>query len=244
MRRLPVLLVAASLLLAAPFSSSIAGVPDKASKAINKGDFKTAVNEMRPAAENGDRDSQFMMGMFYDAGKGVAQDPAAAASWYRKAAEQDHLPAQLFLGVLYHNGEGVKQDYTEAARWFRAPADSGIAPAQFYLGWMYAVGNGVEKDSTEAINWLAKAAAQGNTRAMGMLATELFSRHRDDQDLVDAYAWSHLAAELDPIQAMTSARGVIEQYCDGEQIKRGKATMAEWKRKWSSEAKVRSSGKK
>jgi TPR repeat protein len=65
-----------------------------------------------------------------------------------------------------------------------------------------------------------------------MLATELFSRHRDDQDLVDAYAWSHLAAERDPIQAMTSARGVIEQYCNSEQTKRGKAVLAEWNRRW------------
>lgn len=72
-----------------------------------------------------------------------------------------------------------------------------------------------------------------------MLATELFSRHRDDQDLVDAYAWSHLAAETDAIQAMTSARGVIEKYCSKEQIKQGKALMAEWKKKWAGEAKAR-----
>ncbi len=76
---------------------------------------------------------------------------------------------------------------------------------------------------------------------MGMLATALFSRSRDDRDLVDAYAWSHLAAELDPVQAMTSARSVIERYCNGEQKKRGKAVMTEWKRKWSDETKTRTS---
>ena len=51
-----------------------------------------------------------------------------------------------------------------------------------------------------------------------------------------------LAADMDPIQAMTSARGVIEQYCNKEQTKRGKAVMAEWKRRWSDEAKKQPSG--
>lgn len=204
-----------------------------------KGDFKTVLRETRPLAEKGDRDAQFIMGMLYDAGNGVTQDQTVAASWYRKAAEQNQLVAQVFLGALYHSGQGVKKDYAEAARWFRAPADSGYEQAQFYLGWIYAVGNGVKEDHSEAIKWLAKSAAQQNTRAMGMLATELFSRHRDDRDLVDAYAWSHLAAETDAIQAMTSARGVIEQYCSKEQIKQGKALMAEWKKKWASEAKAR-----
>jgi len=90
---------------------------------------------------------------------------------------------------------------------------------------------------------LTLSAAQRNTRAMGLLVVELFQRSRDgqndDQDLVDAYAWSHLAAEADPVQAMTSARFLTEKYCTAEQQKRGKALMAEWKRKWSKEAKAR-----
>ena len=80
----------------------------------------------------------------------------------------------------------------------------------------------------------------GPGREAGLrLATALFSRSRGDQDRVDAYTWSHLAAELDPVQAATSARGVIEKYCNDEQTKRGKAAMAEWKRKWSNEPRSR-----
>jgi TPR repeat protein len=130
-----------------------------------------------------------------------------------------------------HDGRAVE------AGLLRAPADSGNDQAQFYLGAMYARGSGVRQDDSEAIQWLTKSAAQRNTRAMGMLATALFSRSRDDQDSVDAYAWSHLAAELDPVQAMTSARSVIEQYCNNEQKMRGKSVIAEWNRKWSNERK-------
>ena len=210
---------------------------DHAWKAIQKGDYRTALAELDPLAAKGDPNAQFLLGMLYDAGHGVPQDQARAASLYRKAAEQKHLPAQLFLGILYYSGQGVTKDPAEAARWFRGAAEGGNAEAQFYLGSLYATGSGVTQDDSAAILWFGKAAAQQHTRAMGMLATALFSRHRGDQDLVDAYAWSHLAAEMDAVQAMTSARAVIEQYCNDDQKKRGQRAMADWKRKWSSEGK-------
>ena len=240
MRHVPVLLAASLLLSSALFSSSIASPTDKAAQAMQKGDFKVALDELRPLAAKNDPNAQFMLGMLYDAGKGVAQDQAAAVSWYRRAAKQNHLIAQLYLGAMLYSGQGVSQDYAEAARWLQGPAQSGNDQAQFYLGSMYANGAGVKKDEARAIDWLTRSATQQNTRAMGMLASALFTRSQGHGDeLVDAYAWSHLAAEMDPIQAMTSARVLIEKYCSKEQTKRGKAAMAEWKRKWSNEKKTR-----
>ena len=236
MRYVPALLVVA--LLCASSCSSAAPGTDKAVEAMQKGDFKTALAELRPRVAKGDPNAQFLLGMMYDTGHGVTQDQAAAASLYEKAAVQRHTLASVYLGALYYSGEGVKQDYAKAARWFRAPADSGNDLAQFYLGAMYADGSGVKKDEDEAIRWLGKSAAQRNPRAMGMLATTLFSRSRDDRDRVEAYAWSHLAAEMDPIQASTSARVVIEKYCTDDQKKRGKALMSEWKKKWAAEEKA------
>jgi TPR repeat protein len=144
--------------------------------------------------------------------------------------------AQLFLGALLLSGEGGKQDPAEAARWFRAPAESGNDEAQFQLGALYAQGKGIEKDQDEAIRWLIRSATQRNTRAMGLVATELFSRSRDAQDRIDAYVWSHLAAEYDPVQATTSARIVIANYLSEEQKKKGEAAISAWKRRWRSEA--------
>jgi len=222
----------AFLAFAAPPSAG-GHATDAAVVAMKKGDFQRALDTLRPLAAKGDPDAEFLLGMLYDAGNGVAQDQAIAASWYRKAAEQKHLLAQLFLGVLFYAGQGVEQDYRQAARWLQAPADSGNAQAQFYLGSMYAAGTGVEKDDAEAIRWLAKSAAQRNTSAMGLLATTLFARSRDEQDLIDAYVWSHLAAEYDRVQAMTSARVLIERYCSSEQKQKAKRAIAEWKRRWS-----------
>src|SRR5262245_27958254 len=241
MRQVSALLVSSLLLLAVPLASSSASGTDEAVAAMQAGDFKTALDELRPLAQKNDPNAQFLLAMLYDSGNGVAQDQSVAASWYRKAAGQEHLLAQVFLGVLLYSGEGVKQDYAEAARWFRAPADGGNDQAQFYLGSMYARGEGVEKDASRAIEWLTRSATQRNTRAMGMLATELFSRSRDEQDLVDAYVWSHLAADYDPVQAMTSARSVIEGYCNDPQKERGEKAISEWKRRGTKETNGRAS---
>lgn len=225
-----------SILLLAPCYSLHALTTDRAVQAIQKGDFELALKELRPLIEKNDPNAQFLMGMLYEAGNGVPQNPALAVSWYGKAAEQNHLVAQLFLGILYYSGNGVAKDYKKAAQWFQAPASDGNDEAQFYLGSMYAEGNGVKKDESKAITWFAKASAQKNTRAMGMLATLLFSRNQDEQDLIDAYVWSHLAAEYDPVQAGTSARVVIEKYCTKAQIKAAKKSIAEWKKKWKTVA--------
>ena len=113
-----------SILLLAPSSSSHALTTDKAVKAMGKGDFELALKELRPLIEKNDPNAQFLMGMLYDAGKGVPQDQAIAASWYRKAAEQNHLMAQTFLGVFYYSGTGVEKDCKKAAHWLKAPANT------------------------------------------------------------------------------------------------------------------------
>ncbi len=65
-------------------------------------------------------------------GRGVPQDPAAAAAWYRKAADQGYPEAQNNLGVMCERGEGVLQDYAAAVSWYRRAAEEGYAgaPAQ------------------------------------------------------------------------------------------------------------------
>ena len=205
---------------------------DEAARAIQKGDFKTALDKLRPLAKEGDPNAQFFMGMLYDAGNGAPQDQSIAASWYRKAAEQNHVGGQLYLGVLYYSGQGVQQDYKQAAHWLQKASDKGNDMAQFYLGSMFAEGNGVEKSTSKAIDLFTKASVQKNTRAMGMLATLLFSRNQNEQDLIDAYVWSHLAAEYDLVQFNTSARHVIAKYCNAKQTELAKKSIADWKSKW------------
>ncbi len=61
---------------------------DEATAAYQRGDYVTAIRELRPLAEQGVAEAQFNLGNMYDKGRGVPQDYAEAVQWYRKAAEQ------------------------------------------------------------------------------------------------------------------------------------------------------------
>ena len=106
---------------------------NQAAWAANVPDFR----ETLQAAERGDAQAQFNLGMMYYKGRGVSQDDAEAFKWYRQAAERGVAEAQFNLGVMYDKGRGVSQDDAEAVRWYRQAADQGFARAQFLLGAMY-----------------------------------------------------------------------------------------------------------
>ena len=90
------------------------------------------IETMRKAAEAGDADAQYDLGLMYHDGEGVPEDYVEAVKWFRKAAEQGHAAAQFYLGIAYHGGVGVPKDDAEAVKWLRKAAEQGHARAQFY----------------------------------------------------------------------------------------------------------------
>ena len=77
----------------------------------------------RKAAEQGDAQAQFNLGLCYANGDGVQKDLTQAVFWLRKAADQGDAEAQFNLGVCYANGYGVQKDLTQAVFWFCKAAD-------------------------------------------------------------------------------------------------------------------------
>ena len=141
---------------------------DEGVKAVQKGDFATAVKIWTPLAEKGSREAQFNLAVMYDDGMGVPEDNAKAAKWYRKAAENGFPQAQLLLGIMYVEGEGVSEDTEEALNWLLKAAKhkDGIgADAQARIGRIYERGLGVEKDDVTAYVWFSVAAANGSDEA-------------------------------------------------------------------------------
>lgn len=151
--RAAALTLAVSLLISSPSS---AGYDDGAA-ALLRGDYATALAELRPIGAAGDARAQLLLGNMYVQGKGVAKDAAVAAAWYRKAAEQGLARAQVSLGALYRNGEGVPKDYAEAARWYRAAAEQNLAAGQLSLGAAYFYGHGVQQSYVRAHMWFSLA---------------------------------------------------------------------------------------
>lgn len=80
-------------------------------EALGKADFKTALVQLQPLAEQGNATAQFNLGLMYFNGTGVAQDDQAAVKWFRLAAEQNDAFAQFALGNMYYMGRGVEQNF-------------------------------------------------------------------------------------------------------------------------------------
>jgi len=99
-------------------------------------DYAEAVGWYRKAAEQGDVEAQYGLGLMYDNGQGVPQDYAEAVKWYRKAAEYGDADAHYALGVMYSEGQGVTQDDAVAVMWYRTAAELGSAEAHDALAVM------------------------------------------------------------------------------------------------------------
>jgi hypothetical protein len=111
--------------------------------------------QLRAAAEGGDAEAQYKLGMVYHNGGGKEhpRDYEAAMKWLRLAADQGNVQAEDWVGAMYYRGEGVAQDYGEAVRWYRVAAEKGNAHAQWQLVDMYQRGIGVPRDLEESKRW-------------------------------------------------------------------------------------------
>jgi len=102
---------------------------DEGVAAYDRGDYATALRELRVLAEQGHAGAQFNLGVMYGNGQGVTQDYVQAVKWYRKAAEQGDADAQFNLALMYDNGQGVPQDYVQAHMWLNLAA-AGLPPGE------------------------------------------------------------------------------------------------------------------
>lgn len=137
-----------------------AGIDDGVA-AYDKGDYTTAMAELRPLADAGDARAQFYLGEIYEGGLGVDQNDAQALEWYRRAAEQGLAKAQYHLGLLYEIGRNVPRNYATAAAWHRRAAEQGYAPAQSSLARLYLSGLGTKPDVVQAHVWSNLAVLSG-----------------------------------------------------------------------------------
>ena len=106
---------------------------NKGINAYHRGDYATALNNLKPLAEQGHVDAQKMLGWLYQNGYGVIQNYKAAMKWYKLAAEQGDAAAHSNLGAMYGDGLGVTQDNIRAYMWWHIAASQGIEDAKWNL---------------------------------------------------------------------------------------------------------------
>ncbi len=116
---------------------------------------------LQEAANGGDAEAQYQLGLIFLYGNNVPKDAAKAAEWFSKASEQGYLPARREMGIMLASGEGVEPDMEKAVEYLSQAADSLDPSALYHLGLMYEVGTGVEKDLQKCVRMLAYAAEMG-----------------------------------------------------------------------------------
>jgi TPR repeat protein len=177
------------------FSSANAADFEAGWAAYKAKDYKTALQEWRPLAEQGDAAAQNALGNVHRIGHGVLKDYKKSVEWFTLAAEQGHTGAQYYLGQMYRKGQGVTQDNKQAFKWYNLAAQQGDATAQFNLGIMYRKGEGVIQDLKKAVKWYTLAAEQGVATAQFNLGVMYSKGQGVLKDYKQSFKWYSLAAE-------------------------------------------------
>uniref|UniRef100_A0A914WE36 Protein kinase domain-containing protein n=1 Tax=Plectus sambesii TaxID=2011161 RepID=A0A914WE36_9BILA len=186
------------------------------------------INEYRKAAEQGDAESQYQLGLMYREGKGVLQSDGEAAKWFKKAAEQGNADAQFSLGRMYQNGRGVPQSDEETVKWFRKSAEQGDADAQAVLAVIYEYGLGVPQSDEEALKWRIKAAEHGNAEAQSSLGSMYKNGEGVPQSDEEAVKWYRKGAEQGNADAQEE---LAVMYQNGQGVLKSEEEALKWYRK-------------
>lgn len=91
------------------------------------------VAELKAAADGGNKDSQYALGMKYYEGDGVAKNMSMAFQYLKPLADAGYTKAYFPVAEMYHRGQGVAKDRDAAEQWYQKAADAGNAKAKNIL---------------------------------------------------------------------------------------------------------------
>jgi TPR repeat protein len=106
-------------------------VIDEAIHALGNGrkeDYVRAVQLLRPLADQGDAQAEYVLGRSYYLS--APESAVEAVKWYKKAAEQGYAMAQYMLGNAYQEGVGVLRDVVAAHMWLNLAAAGNQSAAE------------------------------------------------------------------------------------------------------------------
>jgi TPR repeat protein len=87
------------------------------------------IEHLRAAADNGNAEAMFLLGVCLAEGRKLEQDYREAAKWFHAASKKGHVRATVSLGFLYSKGRGVRLDQKIAFKLWREAQQKGDALA-------------------------------------------------------------------------------------------------------------------
>lgn len=182
-------------------------------------DPRASIDALARAAERGDAKAQYLYGLRFAEGDGVALDDLKAAQWIEKAATQGLPIAQYRMGVLYERGKGVSRDLGSAMEWYERAARAGNRKAMHNLAVIYADGSSGQPDYAQAARWFQAGAELGLKDSQFNLAI-LYERGLGVQpDLIEAYRWYAAAAAQGDTDARARVQAIEEKLSADDLVK-------------------------
>lgn len=168
--------------------------------------------KLRKAAESGNAEAQFRLGVLYGNGDGVDLNHDKALGWFRQAARQGHENALITMAWMYANGAGVEADDDKAREFYLLAAEHGSAKAQYVAATMYRFAQyGVRQDLPKALHFYTLAANQGFPTAQFALGKMLIEGKVMEKDQVTALQWLMLAEANGSQRAGDYIKEILQQ---------------------------------
>ena len=151
----------------------------------------------KQAAEQGDADGLYYMGVYYGTGDVVAQDYKKSITYLEQAADKGHLDAIFQLGVYYMFGFGVEKDMHKAIQLFELAADNDHCEAAAWAGQIYESGTyGIKTDYKKSFKYYMIAAKQDHQEAMWYVIQGYLYGQGTKRDYAKAWEWVEKAESL------------------------------------------------
>jgi TPR repeat protein len=182
---------------------------------------QAAFDACKTFADQGSTQALYQLGIYYEKGDGSKTYPQKAAEVYWRAATSRHLEAQFNLALLYAQGSLGDIDLISAHHWFEQAAQAGLKEAQFNLAHYYQEGFGCVVDLKKSFELYQQAADQGYVSAWQNLAVMHYKGEGTDENKIEAYAWTLLAAKSNNAEAL-AAEPTMTQDLTADEIIEGK----------------------
>ena len=165
--RCPVLLLSAALVAGCMTRTPCPAIGAATDTSIGNTDFAltdASTDALQCHAARGDKAAQLELGIRYDEGRGVAADPARAASLYAAAAA-------FTSGLMFIYTPPVGASPGRTLPYRTGPDQNSLPEAMYRLALLRLEGRGVAQDSAKARQLLERAAHAGNYQAAVKLAS-------------------------------------------------------------------------
>lgn len=191
-------------------------------------DEAKALEYYKQAAELGNADATYNLGMCAKLGMDCRKDLGVASYRFYQAAKLGHerafdelkalaeardAQAQNRYGLCFEYGYCTKIILKNAVYWYDQAAKQGYSYAQYNLAQCYCYGRGVKQNIRIAVKWLREAAEGGHATAQYELGLCYLDGSGVTKDAFEAFSWLSKAAAQDHVDALNQLA-----YCYAEGI--------------------------